>query len=110
MPNLPLRRHTLRPTVLTLALAAGLCLASPGVAAASESPTATEEPAPAASAPVSPGGPEWGQEKVDFSGGRIVYTNTASGFDDAGVAYFERTIVTVGGPGGPTYSVTRSHS
>ncbi|MFI0241099.1 hypothetical protein [Streptomyces sp. NPDC016845] len=104
------RRLAPRPTVLTLALAAGFCLAAPGVAAAAEPPPASGAHMPTAEAPFSPGGPAFGQETVDFSGGRIVYTTTASGFDDAGTAYFEKSVVTVGGPGGPTWSTIRTHS
>jgi hypothetical protein len=109
MSILSLPRHPLRPAVLTLALAAGVCLASPGVAAADSSPAA-EGPAPVASAPVVSDGPSYGQESVDFSGGRLTYRDTASGFEASGAAYFEQRVLTVGGPGGFHYSTIRSHS
>ncbi|MFI7386137.1 hypothetical protein [Streptomyces sp. NPDC049813] len=109
MSILPRARRPLRPTVLTLALAAGLCLASPGVAAAAD-PGPTGEPATAGASPVTPGGPSWGLEQVQFAPDRIVFTDSASGFDDTGAAYFERTVLTVGGPDGAGYSVVRSHS
>src|SRR4051812_40248068 len=98
MSILPARRPSPRPTALTLVLAAGLCLAAPGAAAAAEPSPADAVPAPTASAPLTAGGPAWGQETMDFSGGRIVYTTTASGFEESGTAYFEKTVVTVGGP------------
>ncbi|MET9494135.1 hypothetical protein [Streptomyces sp. NPDC006552] len=103
MSILPLVRRPLRPTVLTLALAAGLCLASPGVAAAAADPTANEGAAALSS-------PSWDQEQVRFAEDRVVYTASASGFDDTGAAYFEQAVVTVGGPEGASYSVTHAHS
>ncbi|WP_394436474.1 hypothetical protein [Streptomyces sp. SGAir0957] len=106
----PVRRPAPRPTVLTLALAAGLCLAAPGVAAAAEPPSPNDTRMPTAEAPFSPGGPAFDQETVDFSGGRVVYTTTASGFDDSGTAYFEKTVMTVGGPAGPSWTTIRTHS
>ncbi|MFJ9037003.1 hypothetical protein ACIRF8_10500 [Streptomyces sp. NPDC102406] len=105
-----LSRHPLRPTVLTLALAAGLCLASSGIAAAADRSTTTEGPAPTASAPAVSAGPTWDQETVDFTGGRIVYSDTSSGFDSAGGAYFEQYVLTVGGPDSLRWTTTHSHS
>ncbi|MEU6394593.1 hypothetical protein [Streptomyces sp. NPDC046939] len=98
-----------RPTALTLALAAGLCLAAPGAAAAAEPSPADGVTIPTAEAPFSPGGPAFSRNTADFTGGRVVYTTTASGFDASGTAYFEQTVMTVG-PDGPKWSTTRTHS
>ncbi|MFJ8825175.1 hypothetical protein ACIREE_25770 [Streptomyces sp. NPDC102467] len=113
MPTLSQTRHPLHSTVLSLTLAAGLCLASAGAATAAEHSAAPGGPATAIQipdpAPVA-GGPSWRQKSVDFSHGRINCRDTASGFDATGAAYFEQRLVTVGGPEGFRYTVTRSHS
>ncbi|MEV1026280.1 hypothetical protein [Streptomyces sp. NPDC050264] len=117
MPTLSQTRKPLRSTVLSLALAAGLCLASAGTAAAAERFAAPDGPATTFSASTSTPpsatattGPSFHQKTVEFTPDRIDYRDTASGFDAAGAAYFEQTLLTVGGPDSFHYSTTRSHS
>ena len=95
------KRLLLLPTVLALP-----CLmAAPAVAAAHAQPA----PVPASSAPSGPDGPWYRGTTLDFDGGRIAYTRTASGFDATG-AYFHREVLHLGGDGGPRYEEIASHS
>ncbi|MFJ2769366.1 hypothetical protein [Streptomyces sp. NPDC087300] len=98
-----------RLTLCALALSSGLCLAPGGAAVAAQQRGPTDDAVPAA-ATLDAGGPSWHQESVDFTGDVLTYRETASGFETDGTAYFERTLLTVGGPEHISYTTTASHS
>lgn len=106
----PYLHPTRRASTLALLLATAFCAGTAAYPAAAAGHTPRVSTTAAAGPALLGDGPSWHNETVDFTGAGFTYTDTASGFDPTGAAYYKQRLIRVGGPGKLHYSTTTSHS